>query len=194
MHATLRYEPSHPRAYVRAPARARGAARHERRGRVVTRVLLVTGARSLADSPDAEAWARSLIRDALAGADLLIVGDAPGPDAWASEIQRAGLRRVWRLRTHGPNAGWIESAHCEEWDRVQRWAPSGASTHPIDRNRVMVATARASMLNGRAVTVLALLDGRKALARGRPTRGTEHTVGLARDAGLTVDAQTWGAT
>jgi hypothetical protein len=27
----------------------------------------------------------------------------------------------------------------------------------------------------------------------RATRGTEHIVGLARAAGLTVDAQTWGS-
>ena len=41
----------------------------------------------------------------------------------------------------------------------------------------------------------ALLDGRKPAVtkpgEKRPTRGTEHTVGLARAAGLLVDAQTW---
>lgn len=52
----------------------------------MTRVLLVTGSRSLADRPGAEAWARGLIHAALTGTDLLIVGDAPGPDAWAVEI------------------------------------------------------------------------------------------------------------
>ena len=42
----------------------------------MTRVLLITGARSLADDPAAEAWARAIIAEALAGVDLLIVGDA----------------------------------------------------------------------------------------------------------------------
>lgn len=57
----------------------------------MSRVLLVTGARSLATRPGAEAWARALIAEALAGVDLLIVGDAPGPDAWAWEI----AERLW---------------------------------------------------------------------------------------------------
>ena len=47
----------------------------------MTRVLLVTGSRSLADDPAAERWARGLIREALDGVGLLIVGDAPWPVA-----------------------------------------------------------------------------------------------------------------
>lgn len=47
----------------------------------MTRVLLVTGSRSLAAIPGAEAWARAKIAEALVGVDLLIVGDAEGPDA-----------------------------------------------------------------------------------------------------------------
>jgi len=43
--------------------------------------------------------------------------------------------------------------------------------------------------------VLAPLDGCKPAVvkpgEKRPTRGTEHTARLARDAGLTVDAQMW---
>lgn len=51
---------------------------------------------------------------------------------------------------------------------------------------------RVHMLRGHAVTVLALLDGTKRDAPGRrATRGTEHTVGLARAAGLAVRVETW---
>ena len=91
----------------------------------MTRVLLITGARSLADDPAAEAWARGLIAAALVGVDLLLVGDAPGPDAWAREIARnlgrarfevvaigvAGVpaqhtaQAVYAVR--GDDAGWI---------------------------------------------------------------------------------------
>ena len=165
----------------------------------MTRVLLVTGARSLADDPAAEAWARGLIAEALAGVGLLIVGDAPGPDAWASRIQRNAMRRVWCYRTRGPNARWIDTAHCEEWDRLRLWS-TGVSAHPLDRNAAMVDAAAAMRDAGVDVRVLALLDGRKPRVvqpgEDRPTRGTEHTVGLVRAAGLTVDARVWpkGAT
>lgn len=73
----------------------------------MTRVLLVTGSRSLATIPGAEAWAREHIRRALEGAGLLIVGDAPGPDAWAWD--EAGRVRVVRRRyvALGPFAGCV---------------------------------------------------------------------------------------
>jgi hypothetical protein len=62
---------------------------------------------------------------------------------------------------------------------------------------MMVADAAGIMDAGDTVSVLALLDGRKPAVvqpgEKRPTRGTEHTAGLARAAGLTVDAQTWGS-
>lgn len=151
---------------------------------------MADGARSLADSPAAEAWARELIAAALVGVDLLIVGDAPGPDAWASRIQRDARRRVDCYRTHGPNAGWIDTSHGERWDRVRMWS-EGVSRHPLARNAAMVRDIAAMRDAGHDVRVLALLDGRKASATGRVTRGTEHTARLARDAGLTVDARTW---
>ena len=186
-------------AFVAADGRVARVRGEVARGRVVTRVLLVTGARSLADDPAAEAWARGLIAEALAGVGLLIVGDAPGPDAWASRIQRNAMRRVWCYRTRGPNARWIDTAHCEEWDRLRLWS-TGVSAHPLDRNAAMVDAAAAMRDAGVDVRVLALLDGRKPRVvqpgEDRPTRGTEHTVGLAEDAGLTVDARVWpkGAT
>ncbi len=73
----------------------------------MTRVLLVTGARSLADDPAAEAWARGLIAAALVGVDLLLVGDAPGPDAWAvDEARRARISRR-KYAAFGPFAGCV---------------------------------------------------------------------------------------
>mgnify|MGYP005610075493 FL=1 len=168
---------------------------------MVTRVLLITGARSLADDPAAEAWARGKIAAALVGVDLLIVGDAPGPDRWAMYEGRDLSHGVHVYWTRGKDAGWILSPDGEgEASYEGRWAPPGTPTGPLDRNAAMVATARANMLRGHTVSVLALLDGRKPAVvkpgEKRPTRGTEHTARLARAAGLTVDAQTWpkGAT
>ena len=63
----------------------------------MTSVLLATGSRSLARIPGAEAWARAILRDALAGVDLLIVGDAEGQHT-AGLAERAGItvrREVW---------------------------------------------------------------------------------------------------
>jgi len=179
------------------------------RSRTVTRVLLITGARSLADDPAAEAWARAIIAEALAGVDLLIVGDAPGPDAWAvGSTVRYLVGEEWRGRdvechryiTRGRDAGWVVSPDDDgETTRVARWSRAGDS-HPLKRNAAMVRDAvalRDDPLMMADVRCLALLDGRKPAVvkpgEKRPTRGTEHTARLARAAGLTVDAQTWGS-
>ena len=174
----------------------------------MTRVLLITGARSLADDRDAEAWARGLIAAALVGVDLLIVGDADGPDEWAwDEAITAGTSARHRYYARGDSAGWIEV-----WDghplrfshgALQRWATPAmwrkwGRRFPLERNAAMVAECRVRVVDdGADVSVLALLDGRKPAVvkpgEKRPTRGTEHTARLARAAGLTVDAQTWGS-
>ena len=160
----------------------------------MSRVLLITGARSLADDPAAEAWARGIIAEALAGVDLLIVGDAPGPDAWAWEISRGVVEsrhRYWSRREH---AGSIEARDADD-QLIAWWTWGSRRTGPLDRNAAMVTDAAPQ--EGEHVSVLALLDGRKPAVvqpgEARPTRGTEHTARLARDAGLTVDAQTWGS-
>lgn len=184
----------------------------------MTRVLLITGARSLADDPAAEAWARGLIAEALRGVDLLIVGDAPGPDAWAWEIAEDGwllihdvstrpeaMRRIHCYRIRGVyrgqivlHDGYMHGKHFA-LDTIGDWN-RGPDTHPLRRNAAMVADAARMLRDGDNVRCLALLDGRKPAVvkpgEKRPTRGTEHTVGLARAAGLTVDARTWpkGAT
>lgn len=159
----------------------------------MTRVLLVTGARSLADHPGAEAWARALIREALAGVDLLIVGDAPGPDAWAWDADETLAPHRWQFCVRGARAGAINMRSIVGgYDAVSRWTAEGQTTHPLARNGAMVSTARHHMLRGCDVRVLALLDGLKADAPGRrATRGTEHTAGLAERAGLTVRREVW---
>ena len=127
----------------------------------MTRILLVTGSRSLATRPGAEAWARGILRDALAGADLLIVGDAPGPDAWAWESAEGGwltphdvttrpatLRRIHCYRTRGVyrgqivlHDGYMHGKHFA-LDTVADWDPDG-DAHPLDRNAAMVRDAAA---------------------------------------------------
>lgn len=170
----------------------------------MTRVLLVTGARSLAMRPGAEAWARGHIAEALRGVDLLIVGDAPGPDAWAWESVTTRGRDVYgyRYATRGVCAGHVMDSFgqdCGAWTSAA--APKGTrgwTPWLLSRNAEMVAQAAHCAGANCDVSVLALLDGLKVdkpARDGKPaeraTRGTEHTVRLARDAGLTVREEVW---
>lgn len=168
----------------------------------MTRVLLVTGSRSLATIPGAEAWARELIRHALDGVDLLIVGDASGPDAWAVNLALSHGVGIAEHVTRGDNAGWtVDSAG----KRALRWtmdvpprdtpAEHGREAWArwlLSRNAAMVR--RTTALAPREMRAcLALLDGTKRDAPGkRATRGTEHTAGLAERAGITVTREVWG--
>jgi hypothetical protein len=159
----------------------------------MTRVLLVTGSRSLADDPAAERWARGLIREALDGVGLLIVGDATGPDAWAWEIATTlpAVERLYLSRWCCDGSQRIVDRHPERAtrERIEWWAEG--DVHTLDRNAAMVRHAKDYTARQWDVRVLALLDGRKDAAPGRVTRGTEHTAGLAERAGLAVTRETW---
>lgn len=128
------------RGAPRAGRRARhGPAPRPRRradgGRAMTRVLLVTGSRSLATHPGAEAWARGLIREALRDVDVLLVGDATGVDRWAAWEGAVVVRHEVRVYvTHGRDAGWIIAPDDEGEARVcGTWATDG-NAHPLNRN------------------------------------------------------------
>ncbi len=169
----------------------------------MTRVLLITGARSLATRPGAEAWARGLIAEALRGVYVAQMGDADGPDKWARE-EAAALGVTVRCHvTRGASAGCVvlhKNGRAEVLHRWTKTAPPSSDATRAEwaawlklRNREMVEE---SVFLGEHVGLpvdgLALLDGLKVDAPGqRATRGTEHTVGLARAAGLTVREEVW---
>lgn len=199
----------------------------------MTRVLVVTGARSLgprrlpssatpaevarelAEAPLREAWGRGLIREAMEGVEVILVGDAKeGGDKWtlqewSSLVREDPMRsvRLMRYLTRGRDAGWVVEEDLDDEGSFDRTWTEEEDTHPLKRNEAMVNDARRIREGGfcageesAEVSVLALLDGTKTdtpAADGKPakkaTRGTEHTVRLARKAGLTVDAQTWRA-
>lgn len=151
----------------------------------MTRVLLITGARSLATRPGAEAWARGLIAEALRGCDLLIVGDAPGPDAWARGIATWNETRIRCYHVHGPWRGWITDS--DETDPVKRWdegIPQG-KRYPLARNAAMARDAAAMVRHPHGIA-LALIDPHS------PTGGTLNTIIHAKAAGLVVVPYTWG--
>lgn len=161
-------------------------------------IALVCGSRSLVElGPAAEAWARHLIHCISDHADVIVTGDAPGPDAWAQErVQRVAhesLRgRVYDLRGYvrdawgTPLGRWTDDAPEGPGDpRWRRW--------PLARNEAMVrAVALRARREGRPAAVYALVDP------GSRTQGTMHTVTLARRAGLVAhveryDAAAWRA-
>ena len=154
-------------------------------------IALVCGSRSLAQGgQDVEVWARHMIECISDHADVIVTGDAPGPDTWARErvqtLARESLRgRVYDLR------GYV----CDAWGTpLGRWsshAPSGPSDPrwrrwPLERNAAMVrAVALRARREGRPASVHALVDPRSR------TQGTMHTVTLARAMGLRAYVHRW---
>ncbi len=141
-------------------------------------ILLVTGARALAELPAAEEWARAQITEAAArivDGGVLVTGDAAGPDAWALARAEGLGRQSARYALDG----------CIYTSRgITVWGIRGNShtsrTWPLERNRVMVHHVAHRAAQGRRVQVLAL---RAPWAR---TNGTAHTITRAAEAGLVV--------
>ena len=158
--------------------------RQRRRCFVAERILLVTGARALADTAEAEAWAKEQLRDFVSRAwwgkrpTLVVAGDATGPDTHA--IDYARLLRIdyaqWCLD------GWIGGSLPRPWwpagtarPRARRW--------PLERNARMVAAVAERAAAGDTARALALT------APWARTQGTMHTVARAREAGLVVEVR-----
>jgi hypothetical protein len=155
-----------------------------------TPILMVTGARALADLDDSAAWARARIAEALRAhpGSYVLTGDARGPDTWAVEasvarhviLDRHGRTRAQIVRD-GHEGWWIEPPHppavpggLHEWrDRL------------LARDRALVALARRYADHGYTIHVLALM------ASWSKTHGTRYTAQRARVTGLDVTALTY---
>jgi len=143
------------------------------------RVLLVTGSRALRHAP-AQRWAIARLLEQFAwlmeSEDPLLIhgGCVESPDAWSSWIATQLDVRQRIYYASGKLAVWQGSGEAT-W---RRWA-EGAPPSPLDRNRYMIETV-ARKLQGLPLRVLALR------APWATTHGTEHTVTVARRAGLDV--------
>lgn len=158
--------------------------------------LLVCGSRSLARDPDATAWAKGEVeaRVRAEAPDLIMHGAAYGPDQWAGQCANVmadegrpvpfvhavyphGITVIW---TRGPDGRGLWSGRHPWSDRLLQY-----DTGPFIRNAYMVNAVAYLAALGCRVLVLGLVDATSA------TRGTDHTLRLARAAGLTVERLVW---
>jgi len=146
-------------------------------------VVIVAGSRTLADDPRAVAWARGILARELASATLVVAGDARGPDVWAYEIARGMVAPIdcecWR--TIGSRHGWTGG----RWRTLSPWATPETTTDP--HRRPLVRNAAMVQYYTRAARMVALIDP------AFRTQGTQHTVTLARAAGIDVTEHVWRA-
>lgn len=143
-----------------------------------TRILLVTGSRVLEGSPE-QGDALEYLRLAISRfmPTVIVVGDARGPDAWAAEhvaIMAQSTKPI-ALRLYSLDS-WVTD---ERADTVRRWTTAEKFT-PHDRNAAMVRETAAQRAKGAHVEVFGLE------ATWSGTRGTAHTLGKARAAGLAI--------
>jgi hypothetical protein len=147
-------------------------------------LLVVTGSRTIAADPRAEAWARGILSDrifALPDGSVLVTGDAAGPDAIAQEYAGSTLLAV-RRAVYALD-GWIHY----EGERASRWTmepPRRDRTFPLERNIAMIRDAASRSGYARKLC-LALVDP------SSRTKGTLHTVTQARRAALPVEVLEW---
>lgn len=152
-------------------------------------VVIVTGARILADDARAVAWAREILSRELASATLVVAGDARGPDQWAHEIAQGMVAPIPRERwcvngtveRRAATGGW-----CASWRWDDASTPQDYRRRPLARNAAMIA-GHDPFRTHATVRLVAL---HHALAK---TQGTAHTVSLARKAGIDVTEHTWRA-
>lgn len=145
-------------------------------------LLLVTGSRALArnrgGTKKSVAWAYDRCGEAIVGEnrpDLVVAGDAEGPDTIACTVAGTVRPRIlWRVFALD---GWLY--HCDVGLRRWRNVP-GPATWPLSRNMAMVAAVVKARDAGWHVRVLGLV------APWSRTRGSDHTLGVAKRAGLEV--------
>lgn len=147
------------------------------------RAFIVTGSRALVGSTR-EPIARDLLAsvlDSTTSDTVIVCGDAGGPDAWVVEHTRSGSKcpraqHVWALD------GWIYDEHRR---RVLQWSSEANAQRdenprrwPLIRNRLMIRGVAARAREGW------LVDGIAIEAAWSRSKGTAHTLGVARDCGL----------
>lgn len=141
-------------------------------------VLLITGSRALASTPEAATWARAQLTRVLTPRVSVVAGDAGGPDEWA-QVMAPGWATRWcldgrifaRLTLSG---SWQLEARWHSDPMPSRGDRAGWKMLCLARDRAMVA----HWAERAGVSMLALV------APFSRTRGTQYTVARAREAGI----------
>lgn len=148
-------------------------------------ILLVTGSRTLARRPE---WLElthcfeAQLAPLIELADLVVAGDATGPDEWALSLARNASRDYERWRTDGfvtqsarPHAVW-------RWHEGAKFG----TFEPLARNAAMVQRCGECASNSVcSVLCVGFVDPQSR------THGTDHTLGLARRAGIWTARYVW---
>lgn len=146
-------------------------------------ILLVTGSHTV-DTVDCM-WVETMLHPRLAGTQLLIAGDACGPDTIAHEMALNRRIKSARWCTDGrveycrPTSWWDEA----RWDTVE--TPVDPAERALARNAAMVAWCAGRMAAGDDVRALGLVVAASA------THGVDHTLQLCRDAGVRITRLVW---
>lgn len=132
-------------------------------------LILVCGSRSLTTYPDARARLERVLTPLLVARPCLLTGGAAGPDTWALDLARErGL----------PWAAFLPSGVRQTHRGADRWSP--VPVYPLERNAALVRLAASHHETGARVLVVGAVDP------ASRSRGTDHTLSLARVAGLAV--------
>ena len=139
----------------------------------VRKILLVTGARSLCDARCtivalSRVWVLDHLRLHLESynpaLDLVVAGDAVGPDRWALELARERKLTFARWRLDG-----VVEKRLSNGD-VQRRRFAETAVHPLDRNAAMARWCGERSTLGDKVSTLAFFHSES------KTHGTHQTV------------------
>jgi hypothetical protein len=125
------------------------------------------------------------MRPLLAKADCVVAGDAEGPDTWAiSEVKRSTAEyEQWWI------SGFVQTRFSHKV-----WSPY-KTNDPLLRNRYMVEDVRDNYLRrGESVLCVGFVDPVPRTPGQRRTRGTDHTLRLARQAGIWCARYVWQGT
>lgn len=149
--------------------------------------MLVCGSRSLTRDPAGLVWVTDTLRAVLSPRpNLLVHGGARGPDELADA--EAARVQVPDILTFYPNGTlrWrrVGSLPVHATYSESQWSYA-SDPGLLARNRAMVTYLADAARRGFTVRVVGLVDATSA------TRGTDHTLRLARAAGLTVERLVW---
>lgn len=145
-------------------------------------VVLYCGSRSLALRQGAQRAFCEHHRPLIDQADLVVTGDAEGPDQWANWLAPFGYER-WCLD------GRVATRPAT----IRRWCheegpPVDRRRVPLVRNEMMVKACELRLRLGDNVLCVGFVDP------ASRTRGTDHTLRLARQAGIWCARYVWRGT